>query len=167
MQVQAGASGARRAPVDAVTKDGPSHYGAMDTQLMGAAGVRLEREPTEVLRSEAFRREVFRRAPQHAPCRSRGLPGRIVLHPPAPRGVLAPERHVDSPLVLRRATLDNGPIGFSDLSGFEQPAQFREGFAMAAQHETARSLAIEAVRKRRRAREPKTQRREVIFEALA
>ena len=162
MQVQARASGTRRASIDAVSDDGPSHHGAMDAQLMGAAGVRFERKPSDILRSE-----VFQSAPQHAPGCGGRLTGRIVLHPPAARGVFAPQRHVDAPLVLRWAALDDGPVGLSDPPGFEQPAKFRQRLAMAAQHETARSIAIEAVRERRRARKPKTQCREIIFEALA
>src|SRR6266511_2399182 len=165
MQVQAGRLCPRSAPIDAVADDRPSHGSAMHTQLMGAAGERLEREPGEVRRIAGPGNRL--RPFHHSPGGDRRLTGGIMLHPPAARGVLAAEGKVDAALVLRRSARDHCPIALADASVLEQPPERRQRLAMAAEHKTAGSVAIEPMRQRRRARQPETQRVEIVFQTLA
>src|SRR4051794_7659807 len=107
------------------------------------------------------------RTPQHFPRGDRGLALRVVLHPPAAGGVLAAERQVDTALVVRRSALHQRPVGLADAARLEQPAELGQRLAVAAEHETARGVAIEPMRERGGARQPEPQRAEIIFQALA
>jgi fused signal recognition particle receptor len=54
-----------------------------------------------------------------------------------------------------------------DRAALEQPAELRQRLAMAAEHEASGRVAVEPVRERGRARQPETQRAEMVFEAFA
>ena len=105
--------------------------------------------------------------PQHFPRGDRRLALRVVLHPPAAGGVLAAERQVDTALVVRRSALHQRPVGLADAARLEQPAELGQRLAVAAEHETARGVAIEPMRECGGARQPEPQRAEIIFQALA
>ena len=90
-----------------------------------------------------------------------------MLHPPAARGILAPQRGVDAALVLGGTTLDHGPVGLSDPTTLEQSAKLRQSLAVAAEHQAPRGIAVQAVCQRRRARQPEPQRAEMILQAFA
>src|SRR6185312_15317645 len=105
--------------------------------------------------------------PQHLPRSDGRLPLRVVLHPPAACGVLAAERQVDAALVVVRSGLHQRPVGLADAAGLEQAAELSQRLAVAAEHETARGVAIEPVRECGGARQPEPQRAEIIFQALA
>src|ERR1700722_12641062 len=89
MQMQARSAEARSISINIVADDRPSHRRRLHAQLMGAAGNRFQREPTEATV-----------AAQYLPVRDRALAFRIGLLPPAALGVEAAERHVDDALVL-------------------------------------------------------------------
>src|SRR5262245_42069593 len=105
----------------------------MDAQLMGAAGERLERKPSE---ETAFVANGGGkpRASHHLPRGHRRLTRGIVLHPPAARCVLAAEGQLDAALVLRRPARDHRPISLADLPALEQAAERSQRLAMAAAH---------------------------------
>ena len=90
-----------------------------------------------------------------------------MLHPPAARGILAPQRGVDAALVLGGTTLHHGPVGLSDPTTLEQSAKLRQSLAVAAEHQAPRGIAVQAVCQRRRARQPEPQRAEMILQAFA
>src|SRR5438034_2020217 len=167
MQVQAGSRVPRRASVDAVTNDRPSHGGAMYAQLMRAARERLERKPADANDLGLARCRIAGRAAHHLPCGDGRLPRGIVLHPPAARRVLAAEGKFDAALLLCRPAGDHRPISFTDLPVLEQPAERGQRLAVAAKHKTAGRIAIESMRECWRARQPETQCAEIVLEALA
>jgi hypothetical protein len=90
-----------------------------------------------------------------------------MLHPPAARRVLAPERRIDSALLLGGAAIDHSPIGLADAAALEQATELRQRLAMAAEHQATGGIAVEPVRQSGRARQPETQRAEIILQALA
>src|SRR4030095_6897079 len=111
---------------------------------MGAAGERLEREPAEVRRIVGPGNRL--RPSHHSPCGDRRLTGGIVLHPPSARCGMRAEGKSDAPLVLLRSARDHCPIALADAPALEQPPERRQRLAMAAEHKTAGSVAIEPMR---------------------
>src|SRR6266404_2244776 len=108
MQMQSRLAEARTIAINIVADNRPAHFGAVNAQLMGAAGDRFEREPGEIFchlppceggrtRSSPTlpRKGGGSNAAQHFPVRDRRLPFRIGLLPPATLGVEAAERHID------------------------------------------------------------------------
>ena len=91
----------------------------------------------------------------------------VVLHPPAARFIKPAEWQLDGALVVRRRALNNGPVGFVDRSRFEQLAELRQRLAMAAEHQAAGGVAVEPMRQRRRSRQSKAQRVEMVLQAFA
>src|SRR5579871_1588876 len=156
MQMQRRSARARRMAVDRVAYHRPPHRGAMHAQLVGSAGQRLEREPSET-----------GRAPQHRPGGRGWLPLRVGLHPPAAGRILASKRQIDPALRLRQAAFHHRPIGLADGARLEQPPELRQRLAMAAERKAAGGIAVEPVRQRRRPRETEAQRIEIILQALA
>src|SRR5262249_20096978 len=69
--------------------------------------------------------------------------------------------------VLRRGAFDQCPVGLADLAGLEQAAKLGQRLAVAAEHQAAGGVAVEAMRERGGARQPETQRVEIILQALA
>jgi hypothetical protein len=106
-------------------------------------------------------------SPEYLPSRGGELTLRVVAHPPATRRVFAAERQVDATFRFCRSAFHHRPIRLLDPAGLEQSAKFRERLAVPAENETAGSVAIETVRERGRARQPKSQRTEEVFQALA
>ena len=96
----------------------------------------------------------------------RRLALRIVLLPPADIGVEAAERHVYFAFFGIRAAFDDGPVGLVDRTVAKQLAELRQRLAMAAENEAAGCIAVEPVRQCRGARQPKTQRIEVVFQGF-
>jgi hypothetical protein len=142
--------------VNAVASDGPTHCSAVDAQLMGAAGERLERQPGA--------------SGDGAEAPKTGLGGNPVavdFHPPAAAGVARCERQVDETNLLQWPIFDNRPIGFLDLPTSEQVAQSFQCFAVAAEDQTARRVFIEAVGERRIARQSKAKTGEMILQTIA
>ena len=101
MELQPRTALPRRIAVDGVAQDRKTFCRAMDAQLVGAAGERLQRQPG-----------LSVTPPQHFPCRHGRLAGVIVLHPPAACRIEASERQVDAAFVLGRAAFHHGPIAF-------------------------------------------------------
>src|SRR5262249_56227436 len=99
VQIEAGDVRPRGAAIDAVADDGPSHGSAMHAQLMGAAGERLERKPSEVMAFVAGGGRTSR-ASHHLPRGHRRLTRGIVLHPPAAWCVLSAEAQLAAALLL-------------------------------------------------------------------
>src|SRR4051795_6298110 len=121
MQMQDRLAEARAVAVDIVADNRPARRRRMHAQLMGAAGYRLQREPTQAVAAAA-----------HFPGGDGFLTLRVRLLPPAALGVEPAERHVDGAFILGRSALDHGPIGFSDLAVLEHHAQRRGSLAAAA-----------------------------------
>src|SRR5258707_15546882 len=92
MQMQSRLAEARTIAINIVADNRPAHFGAVNAQLMGAAGDRFEPEPGDVVS-----------APKHPPVGNRRLPFRVGLLPPAALGIEAAERHVDGALILHLA----------------------------------------------------------------
>src|SRR6516165_11114213 len=95
----------RRLAVDRIPDDRPAHGGAVNAQLMGTPGQRLEREPSQP-----------RGASHDLPARHRRNAMLIGLHPPSPNVVESTERQIDGALIRLRCSLDDGPIGLADLA---------------------------------------------------
>jgi fused signal recognition particle receptor len=128
----------------------------MYPQLMGAAGQWREGEPGET-----------GRASHHPPGRHRRQPVGVRLHPPAALLIEPTERQVDGSRRIVRAAFDHRPVGLADLAVLEQKAQMSEGLAVAAEHQAARGVLVEAVGQRRWARQAESQGIEMVFEAGA
>ncbi len=94
--------------VDRVADERPAARRAMDADLMGAAGERLQFEPA-----------AAGAAPQHAPFGRGRLAGGIDAHPPAAGRGAPPEREVDRAGVGLRPALDHGPVGLGDPARLE------------------------------------------------
>jgi fused signal recognition particle receptor len=90
---------------------------------------------------------------------------RVGLHPPAAGHVEPAEPQVDAAFIRLGAALDHRPIGLAHAAVAEQRAQMGERLAVAAEHQTARSVAVEAMGEPRRARQAEAQRVEVIEQA--
>src|SRR4029453_13652983 len=114
MQMKDGTARSRRAPIDIVSHDGPTHLRTMDAQLMSAAGQRLKREPGEPGPTA-----------HHLPRAGRLQAVLVDLHPPAPRVVAFRKGNVDPPVVGARSSLDHGPIAFAHLALFANPPKWR------------------------------------------
>src|ERR1700724_3062043 len=99
---------------------------------MGAAGDRLQRQPTEAIAASA-----------DFPVGDGFLTVRVRLLPPAPFLVEAAERHVDGAFVLAGSTFDHRPIGLGNLAVLEQQAKRSGGLAVASEHQTAGGILVE------------------------
>ena len=74
---------------------------------------------------------------------------------------------IDTTATLSRAAFRDRPIALPDCAGFEQAAQFRQRFAVPAKNKAAGRIPIEAMSKRRRARQSETKRIEIVLQAFA
>src|SRR3954447_13709853 len=153
MQMQPRFAEARAVTVNVVANDGPAHRGGVDAQLMGAAGDRLHLEPGESIA-----------ASQYLPIGYRGLSFRVGFLPPSAFRVEAAERHVDGALEFGWAAFDHRPVRLGNSAVLEQQPQRRRCLAMASQHQTTRSIAVEPMRQNRRTRQPEAQRVKGGFE---
>jgi hypothetical protein len=109
----------------AVADNRPAFCRAVNAQLVGAAGHRLEREPGEVPVSGS---------PHHPPVGDRRQSVRVGLHPPAALIVEPAERQIDGTLIRVWRALNHAPVGLANLAVLEQKSEVRQRLAMAAEH---------------------------------
>ncbi len=105
--------------------------------------------------------------PLDAPKGQRLLAIGIDLHPPAYFVIEAAERQVDRSLLALGRARDDRPIGLGDLALLEQKPQLLQGLVMPSEHQAARGVAIEPMRKPRPARQAEAQGVKIILEARA
>ena len=103
----------------------------MHTQLMGAAGQRLQGQTAHHFAL------VILMAPHYAPAGLRGQAIRVHFHPPAAAGVQLAQRQVNQPLWRLWLAFHQGPIGLGNFTLLEQKAKLFQCLAMAPQHQTA------------------------------
>jgi len=156
MKMQGRTACARRAAIDIVADDWPSHLGAVHAQLMGASGQGLERKPAET-----------GAATHYLPRTRRWQAVRVGFHPPAARLVASRQRNVDAPFVRFGAIIDNRPIAFADLALLEQLTEQSECLAVTTEHKAAGRVTIEPMRQRRRTRQSEPQCIEIVLEGIA
>src|SRR5271165_6879124 len=132
----------------------------MDAELVGPTGLRLEFEPCDRLAAPDA-------SSPDSPQRESRLSVRRNLHPPAAFVVQPTQRQVDRSAVRLGRAGDDRPIGLGDLALLEQEPQFLQRFMMSSQHQAAGGVAIEAMGKRRIARQAETQGVEIVLETFA
>src|SRR5260221_4757329 len=103
MKVQRRPARPRRAAIDIVADNRPSHFGAVDAQLMRTAGQWLEREPRDALS-----------AAHHLPSAGRWKALASRLHPPAAGLVALWQRNIDPGPIGARAASDPGSITIAE-----------------------------------------------------
>ena len=132
----------------------------MDADLVRAAGFGHERHGRAIA---VVRRGAFEDLPARAGC----LAARVDDHPPA--GFARrdfEQRCIDHPLVPLGRAVDERPIGLADGAFHEQLRQFLVRARVARQHQAARGIAVEPVRRLRRPVEALAQCVEVVFKAF-
>src|SRR6516162_5007429 len=124
----------RRVAIDGIANDGAANRGAVDAQLVGASSAWPQFEPGAAVSQTA-----------NPIVGDRLLTDGIHHHMPAGAAGQLFEAGLDAPFGFRRPALDDGPIDLSHSPAGEQDAEPPQRFRMAAQHQAAAGIAIEAM----------------------
>ncbi len=146
-----------RAAIDRIAEDGPTRFRAVDAQLMSASRHRLQLKP-----SESFG------PAQDTPMGQAGVARWVGLHPPrAWIGGAAGQGQVDAAPIIGRAIGDDSPVGLVHGIAGKQLAKTGQCLGMAAESETSRRVAVEAVRRLRPPGQAEAEGVEMVGQRLA